>query len=148
MILCTGNLSSRMIRIIRFFSKKVGEEGSRIPGVKDSSVLIMNIGWFSYSSHYRMASIPISRECGKQILAGQVVRLIVCVGRETLREFEGERVAKVKTSSFDIPCSIFTRLSVWRVLRFTFVCPWPLGYLNSGTLVYLSSSYLLFNLRI
>ena len=56
---------------------------------------------------YRVA-LPIlqgffSRESGKHILAGQVVRLNVCVGRqilslskgrETLREFDGERVAK------------------------------------------------------
>jgi hypothetical protein len=41
----------------------------------------------------------------EQILAGQVVRLIFCVGRETLREFSGERVAKEK--NFDIRYSFF-----------------------------------------
>ena len=46
------------------------------------------------------ASFPAN--AGGIFLAGQVVRLNVCVGRETLREFDGERVAKKKTSSFDI----------------------------------------------
>ena len=38
--------------------------------------------------------ISFPANAGSIFLAGQVVRLNVCVGRETLREFEGERAAK------------------------------------------------------
>jgi hypothetical protein len=42
-------------------------------------------------------TISFPANAGSIFLAGQVVRLNVYVGRETLREFDGERVANLRS---------------------------------------------------